>query len=121
MATAILANELLDAGLAYLDNTTVLHILSQQPTTYANVATYTLGNKATPSIGAAGAGTPSGRKRTVAAISGGTVTATGTATHLALVSGTVLIATGPLNASQAVTSGNTFTLTAFDVTLPAAA
>jgi hypothetical protein len=48
------------------------------------------------------------------------VTGTGTATHWAITktTGSTLMATGPLSASQGVTSGNTFTLGAFDITIP---
>jgi hypothetical protein len=114
--TAILADAMLDAGLAYLTNTTVLHLCSDLPANYAGVASVSLAHKDTPTIGAAEAAT-GGRKRVVAAISDGTVDGDGTATHFALVSGSVLIAAGPLNASQAVATGNGFTLTAFDITL----
>ena len=52
----------------------------------------------------------------IAAITDGTVSGTGTATHWAITkSGTTLMATGALSASQAVTSGNVFTLGAFDI------
>jgi len=48
------------------------------------------------------------------------VTATGTATGWAVVDSvnTRLLVNGGLSASQAVTTGNTFTLGAFDVRLP---
>ncbi|MDI6770104.1 MAG: hypothetical protein QMD04_10585, partial [Anaerolineales bacterium] len=63
---------------------------------------------------------PSGRKVTVPSISDGAVTATGTATHYAVVdtANSRLLATGALSASQVVTNGNTFTLTAFDIGIP---
>ena len=116
-----IADAALDAGLAVVADSDALYICSQEPTTFAEASsTYALGTKATPSIGAAGDRSPNGRKRTVAAITDGTVTATGTATHWALTkaSGSLLRATGPLTASQVVTSGNTFTLAAFDVGIP---
>ena len=94
-----------------------MHICSQEPTVVGTL--YSLGNKASIALGAAGAGTPSGRKTTVPAITDGTVTGNGTATHWALIDAgaTVLVATGQLNASQVVSSGNVFTLAAFDITL----
>jgi len=50
------------------------------------------------------------------------VTATATATHWALTDGaTLLLATGALTSSQAVTSGNTFTLDAISLTFRDAA
>lgn len=65
---------------------------------------------------------PSGRRVTVAAIADGSVTATGTATHWAITdtANGRLLATGALAASQLVTSGNTFTLGAFDAGIPGA-
>lgn len=101
-----------------------LLICSQEPVSYTEAnSTYALGNKTSPSLGAAADRSPNGRKRTVAAITDGTVTATGTATHWALVdtANTRLLSTGAMAASQAVTSGNAFTLTAFDVGVPDAA
>jgi hypothetical protein len=99
-----------------------LYLCTQEPTTFAEaISTYACGVKTSPTIGAAGDGSPDGRKRTVAAITDGSVTATGTATHWALTDGSRLLASGALSASQAVTSGNTFTLAAFDVRIPAAA
>lgn len=57
---------------------------------------------------------------TVDAISDGSVTATGTAGFFALTddSASKLLAAGPLASTQGVTSGNTFSLTAFDIELP---
>jgi dethiobiotin synthetase len=117
-----LHNDVYDLGLTELDlDANVLHILSQQPATYAEVTTYTLGNKASPTVGAPEAGNPDGRQVTVSAITDGSVTATGTATHWALVdtSGSRLLATQALASSQGVTQGNTFTLTSFTIRIPA--
>lgn len=118
----LIADYLFDLALAELDTATLtLYICSQEPTTKAEAdTTYALGNKASISVGAPANGAASGRRVTVAAITGGSVTATGTATHYAIVD-TVnnrLLVTNALAASQAVTSGNTFSLAAFDVTLP---
>lgn len=108
-----------DLALAYLDTSgNRLDICSQEPATYAAAtSTYTLGNKTSLSIGAPTDRSPNGRKVVVAAISDGTVTGTATATHWAIsdTGNSRLIATGALSASQAVTSGNTFTLAAFDI------
>ena len=116
---AFLSDNTLDGSLSYISsNATALHICSAQPTTYAEAtSTYTLGNKASPGFTGPAAGDSSGRKLTVDAISDGSVTGTDTATHWALVSGAELIATHTLASSQAVTSGNTFTLAAFDIEL----
>ena len=119
-----IADRVLDNGLTVLDTeANRLDICSSEPTTYtAATSTATLGNKTSLSVGAPAARTPSGRRVTVAAITDGTVTATGTATHWAITDtvNSRLLATGNLSASQAVTSGNTFTLAAFDIGIPGA-
>lgn len=108
-----------DLALAYLDTSANrLDICSQEPVTYAGaITTYTLGNKVGISVGAPADRSPTGRKVTIAAITDGSVTGTGTATHWAIVdtANSRLVATGALSASQGVTSGNAFTLAAFDV------
>ena len=113
-----------DNGLTVLDTeANILHICSAQPASYAEIATYTLGNKALAAggIGAPAARTPNGRKVTVAAITDGSVTGTGTATHYAIADSgnSRLLAANSMSASQAVTSGNPFTLGAFDIGIPA--
>ena len=118
---AFLNDDVLDDGLQVLTDATSkeLHICSQEPTTRTEaVTTYTLGNKSAPTVGAPTDGDSSGRKVVVSAITDGSVTGTGTATHWALVDGTRLLATQSLASSQAVTSGNTFTLAAIDITIP---
>lgn len=119
---AFLNNSVFDNGIGSLQtNGETIHICSQQPTTYTEASsTYTLGNETTLNIASPSDRTGGGRKVNVLEILSGTVTATGTATHFAIVddTNTSLLATGPLNASQAVTSGNTFSLTAFDIAIP---
>jgi len=116
-----LNDEVLDGGLDYADvNGTRIDICSALPTTYAEAtSTYTLGNKTGLNTGAPQAGDSSGRKVVVPAITDGTVTGTGTATHWALTDGSaILVAAQTLSSSQGVTSGNTFTLGAIDITFP---
>ena len=118
-----IADTVFDNGLTTVDtNGTRLDICSQEPTTYAEAtSTYTLGND-TVNTGAAEAGATDGRRVIVPAITAGSVTGTGTATHWALTNGSsVLYATGSLSSSQAVTSGNTFTLDAVSITIRDAA
>lgn len=113
-------DEVFDQGLDYADtNGTRLDICyTQEPTTYTEAtSTYTCGND-TVNIGAPAAGAPSGRGVTIPAITAGSVTATQTAGWWALTNGSsILVAAGPLSATQAVTSGNTFTLDAITITL----
>lgn len=119
---ATLNDRVFDNGLSVLDTeANRLDITSQEPTTYAAAtSTYTLGNKTSLSIGAPADRSGGGREVTVAAITDGSVTATGTATHWAIVdtANSRLLATGSLNASQAVTNGNTFTLASFKIGIP---
>lgn len=115
-----------DAALAVVDAATIIHICSAEPAVGALSTTtaVTLGNKsfgAGGCFGTVGNATPNGRKVSSTAITDGSVTGTGTATHWAAVDGTRTLATGALSASQAVTSGNTFTLASFDVRFPDAA
>jgi hypothetical protein len=114
---ARIASAAYDAAISYMiSNGNILHICSAEPTVPGTLNS--LGNKAV-TLGAAGAGTPSGRKTTVPAITDGSVTGNGTASHWAIVNtgATILVATGQLSASQVVAAGNTFTLAAFDITL----
>ena len=114
-----------DLGLNVLDTeANRLDICSSEPTTYTQAtSTNTLGNKTSISIAAPSDRSPNGREVIVAAITDGSVTATNTATHWAITdTGTSrLLATGALAASQAVTSGNVFTLAAFAIGIPDAA
>ena len=103
------------------DDSEKLHICSAEPANYAAVAGVDLGNKATPTVAEPGDRTGGGREITISAITDGSVTATGTATHWAIVKDSAtatLLATGALSASQGVTSGNTFTLTEFEIGVP---
>ena len=119
---ATLNDRVFDNGLTVLDTEgNRVDICSQEPTTYAEAtSTYSLGNETSISVSAPADASPNGRKVTLAAITGASVTGTGTATHYAIVdtSNSRLLATGSLSASQAVTSGNTFSLTASDIRIP---
>lgn len=116
----------LDNGLAALKAAaTGVYINSSEPATYtAASSTVALGFKSWGAgnvfPAAIAAGSPSGRKVTTAAITDGSVTATGTASHYSIVTlgSTRLEVANSLSASQAVTSGNTFSLAAADVRLP---
>ena len=116
---AFINNEAFDQGLDYADvNGTRIDICSLEPTTYASAtSTNTLGNKAVTTSAPAD-GAVDGRAVTVVAITDGSVTGTGTASHWALTDGaSILLATGALDASQSVTSGNTFTLDAIVIAI----
>ena len=112
---AFILDAALDAGLnRALDLVENMYICSQEPTTFTEASsTYKLGTKATPTIAAAANGTPNGRSRSIQTFTDGTVDASGTATHWALTDNSLseLDVTGALSASQAVTSGNSWSLT----------
>ena len=119
---ATLNNRVFDNGLTVLDTeANVIHITSQEATTYLEASsTYTLGNSTSLSIAAPSDRSGGGRKVSVAAISDGSISGTGSATHYAIIdtNNSRLLVTGSLTASQAVTSGNTFTLATFDIGSP---
>ena len=104
----LISDDALDAALQYIiDNVSHIHVLSQIPTAYADVATYTLGNTTLVSgdFGALGDFTSGGRQ---IAIPQKTVTGTaaGTVTYLALIdsSETELLVYSD-TVSQAITNG----------------
>jgi len=119
---ATLNDRVLDNGLTVLDTeANRIDITSQEATSYAEAtSTYTLGNSTSLAISAPGDRSGGGREVTASAITDGTVSGTGTATHFAIVdtSNSRLLATGSLSSSQAVTSGNTFTLASFTIGIP---
>jgi len=119
---ATLNDRVFDNGLTVLDTeANKIVITSQEATTYTEAnSTYALGDSTSLSIGAPADRSGGGREVTVAAITDGSVTGTGTATHYAIVDtvNTRLLATSTLTASQAVTTGNTFTLSAVAIGIP---
>ena len=119
---AQIGDRVLDNGLTVLDTeANALHICSTEPTTYTEaVTTYTEGNKTTYSSGSPSDRGGGGREVTFPAITDGSVTGTDTVTHFAVVDtvNSRLLVVQALSSSQAVTSGNTFTLTQFTVGIP---
>jgi len=118
---ATLNDRVFDNGLTVLDTeANAIHITSAEATDFANVSSVTLGNSTSLSIGAPADRSGGGREVVVAAITDGSVTGTGTATHYAIVDtvNSRLLATSTLTASQAVTSGNTFTLSSVAIGIP---
>lgn len=117
-----LHDDVFDSGLSVLDTLVEnLYICSTLPTTFTEASsTYKLGVKATPTVSAPADRAGGGREVTISAITDGSVTATGTAGFYALTddSASKLLAQGDLSSTQAVTSGNTFTLTQFKIGIP---
>lgn len=120
--SAYIDDQVFDGGLTAFHNAaTSVYICSTQPTTFTQAtSTYALGNNtwaAGSACGAPAAGSPSGRQVTVAAITAGSITGNGTASFYGIVDSTYLYASNSLSSSQAVTSGNAFTLASFVITL----
>ena len=119
---AFLNDRVYDNGLTVLDTeANKILITSALPATFTEAnSTYALGNSTSLSIGAPAARSGGGRQVTVAAITDGSVTATGTAAYYAIVDtvNSRLLAAAALTASQAVTSGNTFTLSSTTIGIP---
>ena len=114
-----------DTGLAYATtNGTRIDInFTSEPTTYTEAtSTLSCGNKIPVVTGAAAPGDVDGRKVVVPAITDGTVSASQTAGWWSLTNNVaILVSAGALSAPQSVTSGNTFTLDAINITLRDAA
>jgi len=115
---ATIADTIFDQALEYLEtNGTQVNICSADPTNWAGLAAVDLGNE-TACLYTGPADGTSGRKTVLDAITDGDVTATNTATHFCISNGTdTVYVVQELNASQGVTSGNKFTLTAVTVQL----
>jgi len=115
-------SDVLDNGLSLIDTAgDKLVICSALPGTYTEAnTTYALGSKTSPTISAPQARAPDGRKVTVSEITDGTVSDTGTASHFAILdtTGSRMLAAQALASTQAVTSGNIFTLGAVDIGIP---
>ena len=121
----IVADIVLTNGLTILDTQSdKLYIVSQDPANFTEAtSTYALGNKnfgAGAVFGTPYAATPNGQRVTSNPITDGVVTANGTAAGWAVVTSgsSRMDVNGDLSAAQVVSSGNTFTLGAFDVRIP---
>lgn len=117
-----LHDDVYDDGLSVLSTLTEnLYVCNADPgLTWGNIATYAVGTKVTPTVSNPEDRTAGGRQVVVSAITDGTVTADDDAAYYALTddSETKILASGALAATQAVTSGNTFTLTAITIGIP---
>jgi len=101
--------DMFNGGLDRMANCTVQTILSQQPTSMADIATYRLANVAMEFVDYTfAAGDVNGRKLTVATKSSVPITATGNATHVSLDNGSGWVVTTCNN--QILTQGGTVTI-----------
>jgi len=126
-----LEDVVLDNGLTILDTApTHIVICSGEPTTitHASVAGNTAGGTsvlgwkslaAGSVFGAPGAAGATGRKVSSVTVTDGTFLTSGTANWWAIIAGTsTFYAHNSLSSSQVVTSGNSFSLNVFDITIP---
>lgn len=109
------------------DNVDRIDICSTQPTNYTEAtSTYSLGNVAVTAGDGNGDwtiadGDVSGRKLTLSQQTGVSIGTTGTAQHIAGTDGAAVLYFVTTITSQAVTSGNTATINAFDIEIADAA
>ena len=112
---------MLDAALAYISsNATEVYVCTSQPATRAAAISASLIAAATPGFTGPADGDVSGRKLTVNQLTDQAITGSGTATHVALCSGTTLLYV-TTTTSQALTSGGTVTIPAWDIEIADAA
>jgi len=105
----------LDAALDKIATATRMVVTSAQPANFAGIAAVALADVVVDSGDFTKAnGDTSGRKVTVAAQSGVNVDTSGTATHVCLDDGTTLLHVTTMT-GQALTSGNTANIGAYDV------
>jgi hypothetical protein len=108
-------DSVLDGLLNIIDNATRMVVTSAEPANFAGIAAVALADVTLDSGDFTDAnGDTSGRKVTVAAQNAVPVDASGTATHICLDDGTTLLFVTTCT-SQALTSGNTVNIPAFDI------
>ena len=111
----------MDAALAFVDDCTLLTVCSAQPTTYAEASsTYKLADVTLTAGDGNGDytiadGDASGRKLTIAQQTDIDIDSDGTATHVALCEGGDTLVYVTTCTSQALTSGGTVTVPAWDI------
>lgn len=108
----------IDSMFDYIDQCNIMHVCSAEPANYAGIAAVSLASVAlTPDTDFTKAnGTTSGRKVTVAAKNGVSVSSSGTATHIAIARSTdSTLRYVTTCTSQALTSGNTVNIPAWEI------
>lgn len=107
-------NDVLDAALAEIATATGLCLNTAEPASRAAAISDNLMPEATPSFTGPADGDSSGRKITVDASNNNTADASGTATHVTLIDAAVVLYVTTCT-SQAITSGNTVNIAAWDI------
>jgi hypothetical protein len=119
----MLHDDVYDNGLAPLETIIEnLYLCNADPElTWANIASYAIGSKASPTISAPqDRDGGDGREVVVDAIVDGTASATDTATHFALTddSETKILVSGPTDSDINLTDGFSFTTSEFAIGIP---
>ena len=119
---AYLADEVLDNGLSYLTTYTEnIYICNADPGgTWANIASYAIGSKSSPTVASPSDRTAGGREVVISAFTDGSATATDDATHYAITddSATKILASSTLSSTLSVTSSGSFGLESFAIGIP---
>lgn len=110
----VVHNDVLDAAFTELATATGLCLNTAEPASRAAAISDNLMPEATPGFTGPADGDVSGRKLTVNASNSNTADANGTATHVTLIDGSVVLYVTTCT-SQAITSGNTVNIGAWDV------
>lgn len=106
---------MLDAALSYISsNATEYYICTSEPADRAAADTASVVPAQTPGFTGPADGDTNGRKLTINALTDVSLDASGTVTHLALCSGTTLLYV-TTTTSQAVSSGGTVSVPAWDI------
>jgi len=108
----VIPDAILDLMLDQAEGTT-LHVTSAEPANYAGIAAVELASDPVGTYTKAN-GDVSGRKNTQAGTTDSSITQTGTATHVAISNGVDTLKLVTTCTSQALTSGGTVSVGAFD-------
>lgn len=112
---------MLDQALSYISsNATECYINTAQQADRTNTVSDSLIAAATPGFTGPADGDTNGRKLTINQIASQSITSSGTATHISLTSATTLLYITTCT-SQALTSGGTVTIPAWDIEIADAA
>ena len=110
----VVTNGFIDGGLNAIDGSTQISVCSAEPTSIGNIETVSLADNVISGADFTIAdGDTSGRKVTIAQQSSVSIDTTETATHVAIDDGTDYYVT--ICTSQALTSGGTVTIPAWDI------
>lgn len=109
----VIPDAIIDLMLAEAEGTNI-HVCSAEPANYAGIAAVMLAQQSISGSYTKANGDTSGRKNTVPAQTGVTITNSGMATHVVISNGSSTMYLVTTCTSQALTSGGTVDIAAFD-------